>query len=165
MTKKYLRWVLVLFLLPLFSSCAPEGAIGKGMVAPDFTLETLDGSSLTLSSFRGKIVLINFWASWCPPCRSEMPELEQAYKELGDDFVLLAVNETNSDNVDDVRTFVNEQGLSFPILLDKDGTTSNAYRASSLPTSYFIDREGKIYLIQVGGMNKSFVKSVVGEMK
>jgi thiol-disulfide isomerase/thioredoxin len=165
MAKKYLRWVLFLLLLPLLAACAPAGGVGKGVVAPDFTLETLDGGSLSLSSFRGKVVLINFWASWCSPCRSEMPELQQAYVELGDDFVILAVNQTKADDVDDVRNFVAEQRLGFPILLDKDGAISDAYRASALPTSVFVDREGIIYMVQVGSMTKAFVESVVGEIK
>ena len=123
----------------------------EGFLAPDFELITLNGETLSLSDFRGKVVLVNFWASWCPPCRSEMPAMQEIYQQYGpDDFVILAVNNTQADNLADIQNFVDERGLTFPILLDNTGQVSAAYQVRSLPTSFFIDREGIIREVVIG---------------
>ncbi|HBX68760.1 MAG TPA: hypothetical protein DEH25_05100 [Chloroflexi bacterium] len=96
-------------------------------------------------------MLVNFWASWCPPCRSEMPAMQEIYQQYGpDDFVILAVNNTQADNLADIQNFVDERGLTFPILLDNTGQVSAAYQVRSLPTSFFIDREGIIREVVIG---------------
>ena len=124
----------------------------KGFLAPDFTLETLDGESVTLSDLRGKAVLLNFWATWCPPCRAEMPAFQEAYNDYEDkDFVILAVNATLQDNPDDIAAFIAEYGLSFPIVLDVEGEANRLYQIQSLPTSFFIDKEGVISEVVIGG--------------
>ncbi len=109
---------------------------------PDFTLPTLDGSSITLSDLKGKVVLINFWTTWCPPCREEMPSLERLYRHFKyEKFTLLAVD--IMEHPETVKTFAREYNLSFPILLDKKGEVSQKYAANALPTTYVIDKEGK----------------------
>ena len=124
----------------------------KGFLAPDFTLETLDGESVTLSELRGKAVLLNFWATWCPPCRAEMPAFQQAYSDYKDkDFVILAVNATLQDNLGDIADFTEEFGLSFPIPLYVEGEANRLYQVQSLPTSFFIDKEGIISEVVIGG--------------
>ncbi|MBT3313029.1 MAG: redoxin domain-containing protein, partial [Anaerolineae bacterium] len=124
----------------------------KGFLAPDFTLETLEGESVTLSDLRGKVVLLNFWATWCPPCRAEMPAFQEAYIDYEDkDFVIVAVNATLQDNPNDIRDFITEFGLSFPILLDAEGEANRLYQVQSLPTSFFIDKEGVISEVVIGG--------------
>ena len=124
----------------------------KGFLAPDFTLETLDGETITLSDLRGKAILLNFWASWCPPCRAEMPAFQQAYTDYKDqDFVILAVNATLQDNLADINNFSSEFGLNFPILLDTAGEANRLYQVQSLPTSFFIDKEGIITEVVIGG--------------
>lgn len=124
----------------------------KGFLAPDFTLETPEGETITLSALQGKAVLLNFWATWCPPCRAEMPAFQQAYSTYAtEDFVIIAVNATLQDNLDDVASFREEYGLSFPIALDHNGEVNQRYQIRSLPTSFFIDREGVIQEVVIGG--------------
>ena len=124
----------------------------KGFLAPDFTLETLEGESVTLSGLRGKAILLNFWATWCPPCRAEMPAFHEAFSDYEDkDFVILAVNATLQDNPNDITNFVSEFGLSFPIALDVEGEANRLYQVQSLPTSFFIDKEGIISEVVIGG--------------
>ena len=124
----------------------------KGFSAPDFTLETFGNETYTLSDLRGNAVLVNFWASWCPPCRSEMPAMQRVYEDFQDQgFIVLAVNSTHQDNLGDAITFVQVHKLDFPILLDQDGSAGRSYDVRSLPTSYFINPEGIIQDVVVGG--------------
>ncbi len=140
---------------PLDVSATPGGAssapvgLKVGQRAPDFTTQTLDGQSVTLSDYRGKIVLLNFWATWCVPCREEMPDFQTVY-DLYDSqgFVVLAVNYTPTErNLDDVRAFVDERGVKFPILLDESGRLNDTLYRDAIPgypTSLLIDANGVI---------------------
>lgn len=125
-----------------------------GKPAPDFTLKTIDGKVVKLSYFKGQAVLINMWASWCPPCRDEMPGIQTAYEKYKDKgLVVLGINFTVQDNLADVKSFVEELKLTFPILLDETGEVSAGwYGMRALPTSYFVDAHGVIQRIQVGAM-------------
>jgi thiol-disulfide isomerase/thioredoxin len=124
----------------------------KGFSAPDFTLETFGSESYTLSELRGRAVLVNFWASWCTPCRSEMPAMQRVYDDFRDQgFIVLAVNSTHQDNLGDAITFAQIRKLDFPILLDRDGAAGSLYDVRALPTSFFIDPEGIIQDVVVGG--------------
>ena len=124
----------------------------KGFLAPDFTLETMSGTPYKLSDLRGQVVLINLWASWCLPCRAEMPAIETAYQEYKErGLVVLAVNSTSQDSVASVDAFVAKYGLTFPVLMDYDGTVARLYELTSLPTSFFIGRDGLIHNTIVGG--------------
>jgi peroxiredoxin len=130
----------------------------EGFLAPDFTLTTLDGSTVQLSDLQGKAVLINFWASWCGPCRAEMPHIQAAYTAHAEDgLVVLGVNQLESPPA--VARFVEEHGLSFPIPLDSDGQVSAAYQARALPTSFFIDTEGIIRDSFIGPMTAGLIES------
>ena len=144
---------------PLSSSPSPR----EGFLAPDFTLETLQGEKITLSHLRGKIVVVNFWATWCLPCRKETPALEKAYEQYKDSgMVILGVNLTDQDSVSEVESFVQEFKLSYPILLDQDGNISNLYQIQGLPMTFFINREGIIRTVVVGGpMSETFIRSKV----
>ncbi len=135
----------------------------EGFMAPDFTLDTLSGEKVTLSGLRGKIVVINLWATWCPPCRAEMPALENAYKQYKDSgVVVLGLNVTNQDSEGNVPRFVEQFELTFPILLDRDGSVSALYQLSALPTTYIVDREGMIRTVVVGGpMSEAFFRSKI----
>ncbi|MGG0716885.1 TlpA disulfide reductase family protein [Robertmurraya massiliosenegalensis] len=124
--------------------------------APSFSLTTLDGKEVTLEDFLGKKILLNFWATWCPPCKEEMPDMQELYVEhKEDDFVVLAVNVTITEkNRDDVNKFVEEYELTFPILMDESGKVANQYEILSYPTSYFIDSDGVVRAKIVGGLSK-----------
>lgn len=124
----------------------PDIAVGE--LAPDFTLVDLDGKEVSLSDFRGKYVLINFWATWCQYCDLEMPDLDRLYKE-NEDLVVLAVNVQEEKGV--VEDYIKKGGYTFPVVLDEEGYVSLTYLVSSYPTSYFVDKEG-ILLGGVPGM-------------
>lgn len=122
----------------------------QGYAAPDFTLETLDGPEVTLSDLRGNVVLANFWATWCPPCRNEMAAIQEVYDQYHDQgFVVLAVDYAESDG--QVKDFRDQLALTFPILMDRDGAVFERYRVKSIPTTFFVDRSGVIQDIIVGG--------------
>lgn len=137
-----------------------------GSPAPDFTLKTPQGESITLSELRGKAVLVNLWATWCPPCREEMPAIQRIYREYRDQgFVVLGVNVTAQDDPLSVMPFVEKYGLTFPVLLDETGEVSAAYGLRSLPTSYFIGRDGTIQEIVIGGpMAEALLRARVEEI-
>jgi peroxiredoxin len=125
-----------------------------GDPAPDFSLKTIDGDEVKLSDFNGKTVLLNLWASWCSPCRYEMPGIQAAYEKYKDrGLVVLGIDYTFQDNLLDAKAFVEEFKLAFPILIDETGEVSTGlYGMRGLPTSYFIDTEGILQRIQVGAM-------------
>jgi len=138
----------------------------EGFTAPDFTLDLLDGGKVTLSELQGHPVVLNLWASWCLPCRKEMPAIErvhQRYKEAG--LIVIGLNLTSQDSELDVRAFVQELGLTFPIALDRDGAVSDRYQLLGLPTTYFIDQSGIIRSIVVGGpMSEATIQSNVEDL-
>ena len=124
----------------------------QGFLAPDFALKTPTGESIRLSDLRGQAVLINLWATWCPPCRAEMQSIERVYQEYKDQgFTVLAVNMTYQDDPLSVMPFVNEQGLTFPILLEETGEMAQAYQLRSVPSSYFVRKDGIINEVVIGG--------------
>lgn len=120
-------------------------ALEVGQPAPDFELHTFDGQTVRLSSLRGKTVLINFWASWCGPCRFEMPEFERLWQERGPrgDLAIVAVNAAAQDTPGEARAFAREQGLTFSVAFDTaDGAVVARYGVRGLPSSFFVDRDG-----------------------
>jgi cytochrome c biogenesis protein CcmG, thiol:disulfide interchange protein DsbE len=124
----------------------------QGFQAPDFELKSLQGESVQLSTLRGRPVLISLWASWCPPCKAEMPAFEKIYRQYADQgFTVLAVDASNQDSLADAQAFVQANGLTFPVLLDSDGHVSALYNLRSLPTSFFISGDGVIREVVVGG--------------
>ena len=156
---------LVLGLAWIFISADRSGTISsaipapqQGFLAPDFALKTSTGETVKLSDLRGQAVLVNLWATWCPPCREEIQSIEKLYKEYKDqNFTVLAVNMTYQDDASAVMPFVKEQNLSFPILFDEIGEMASAYQLRSLPSSYFIRPDGIIQEVVIGGDRKSVV--------
>ncbi len=131
-------------------NAAPSPRIG--FAAPDFTLDTLDGTTLALSELRGHPVLLNFWASWCLPCRTEMPAIERVHQRLQDQgLVVVGLNATSQDSEAAARSFAQEYGLTFPIALDRLGAASAQYDLMGLPSTYFIDRDGIVRDVIIGG--------------
>jgi peroxiredoxin len=131
--------------------------------APDLALSQLDGTPRTLRDLRGKVVLINVWATWCPPCRAEMPAIQQAYAEYDDrGFMVLAVNQ--HEDATAIAPFVEQHGLTFPVLLDGDGQASAAYQASALPSSFFVDRRGVIRAVYHGPMPPRVINGIVEQL-
>lgn len=129
-------------------SAAPQG-ISEGNRGRDFTLESLDGTKVALSDYRGNVVVLNFWASWCAPCRAEIPDLEAAYQAYKDEgLVILGINvEESRQKID---PFVIEFGITYPVLLDEQGQVMNEYRALGLPMSLVLDQEGMIQVRHMG---------------
>ena len=124
-----------------------------GRRAPDFTLTDLDGNQIRLSDLRGKVVFINFWATWCPPCRAEMPEIEAIHQEYkSKDVVVIGVDILESENV--VRDLVEQGGYTWTFVIDTTGEMSSSYKVNAIPSSYFIDREGVIRAVNIGAMTK-----------
>lgn len=142
---------------------ASKGTAARaGFFAPEVTLPDTAGRTVTLSSYRGQVVLINLWASWCSPCRAEMPAIDQVYRRLSaEGFAVLAVNVTDQDTEADARTLAQSLSLSFPVLFDRDGRVGNAYRVQTLPTSYFVGRDGVIQEVIVGSMTEAMLEARV----
>lgn len=125
-----------------------------GQPAPNFELLAAAGDSVSLADYAGRPVLLNFWATWCPPCRLEMPDLEQASRDYADDgLVVLAINQ--GETAKQVTSFAEELGLTFPMLVDQDGRVGTVYGAEYLPTSYFIDAEGTVTAVHRGSLTRS----------
>jgi len=137
-----------------------------GFSAPDFTLQTSQGETYTLSELRGQAVLVNLWATWCPPCRAEMPAIEKMYREYKDDgLVVLAVDMTYQDDPLKVVPFAKQYDLTFPILLDVNGNAASAYQLRSLPSSYFINRQGIITEVVIGGpMSEALLRTRIEQI-
>lgn len=132
-----------------------------GMRAPDFTLqEVRTGEQVSLSQFRGQPVLINFWATWCGPCRLEMPHLQGVYEQYKDEgFTVIAVDAKIDDGREAVLSFVDELGLTFPVVKDATGEVeTNKYNVVGYPTSVFVDRDGIIQYVHRGPMTKEFIE-------
>jgi cytochrome c biogenesis protein CcmG, thiol:disulfide interchange protein DsbE len=124
----------------------------QGFLAPDFELEAITGDSIRLSRQQGKAVLVNFWASWCPPCKAEMPAIQKIFEQYSDQgLVVLGVNATNQDTSSAAEAFAQNEGLNFPILLDDSGGAGKLYQVHALPSTFFIDRRGIIQQVVIGG--------------
>jgi peroxiredoxin len=142
---------------------AAEPAPLPGHPAPDFALDTPDGRRVSLSELRGKVVLVNVWATWCPPCRAEMPAIQTAYEQYGDQgFVVLAVN--MREDAEAVRAFMAERGLTFETPLDADGKVSAAYQARVVPSSFFVDRRGVVRTVYRGPIPASAIAGTVEQL-
>lgn len=123
----------------------------EGFTAPGFTLQNLNGSPVNLGDFRGKVVLLNFWASWCGPCKKEIPALKRLYQvRKGPDFEILAVSLDRTAG-DKVASFVNANQMEFPILLNPDGDMGGRYWVRGIPTSFLLDKKGIVKWKVVGG--------------
>lgn len=131
-----------------------------GKEAPNFTISNMDGEFVTLEDYRGKNVLLNFWATWCPYCVQEMPDMNKLYNENKDkDFVVLAVSV--QENKETVAEYIKELGYDFTILLDEEGIVADRYMIRGIPTSYMIDKEGKVKAVKMSMMTYDDMKQLL----
>ncbi len=150
-----------------------DGSVGEGIspgeIPPDFELKTMDGQTIRLSDYKGKKVILNFWATWCPPCKAEMPHLENYYKTKAkkQNVEILAVNLTNaergSNKLETVKRFAKEYNLTFPIPMDKTGEVGNTYQTITIPTSYIINSKGIIHEKIIGPMDEEMIQKLINE--
>ncbi|MCM3745296.1 redoxin domain-containing protein [Sporosarcina luteola] len=138
--------------------------VSRGQIAPDFELQTLEGETIRLSDYRGQRVFINFWATWCPPCRAEMPDIQKISED--GDVVVLAVNLAYTErNQNDAARFVDELDLTFSIPLEEDGKLAEQYRVFAYPTSYLIDSEGRVQFVAMGAMNYDMMRRELNKLR
>lgn len=166
--------ILALGLVWIFVSADRDGASTNGLIpapragflAPDFTLETMNGETVKLSDLRGQAVIVNLWATWCPPCKAEMPALQKVYEEYKSrGLVILAINSTVQDDAQAIPAFLAEYGLTFPVLLDVNNEAGRLYQLRSLPSTFFIRRDGTISEVVIGGpMAEALLRTRVEEI-
>jgi len=178
---KQRMWLALIALAFVIGACAPaaspaavstpstqptiEVGTRPDFRAPEFTLKTLDGGEVSLADFAGRPVLVNFWASWCGPCRAEMSSIIDAYlTHQGKGLEVLAINLTFQDAVADAQAFVNEFRMPFPVLLDERADASTAYALFGLPTSVFIDAGGIIRVVHSGPMTRGLIEQYLAEI-
>jgi peroxiredoxin len=128
----------------------PRPAVGS--LAPNFTLTSLTGESITLSQLRGKPVVLNFWATWCQPCQRELPALQATAEDYADMVTILGIDQAEDQAI--VQKFVDRFGLTYPILLDAEYHASDLYNVRGMPTTFFVDRDGFIQHLWIGEMNR-----------
>ncbi|MCA0173503.1 peroxiredoxin family protein [Bacillus sp. RAR_GA_16] len=141
-------------------SDANEIGIQEGKRAPDFTLYSLEGKEVSLSDYKDKVIFINFWATWCPPCKEEIPDMQKFYEEEAEqlDAEILAINlTTNESSSQVVKDFAKKNHLTFPILMDTEGQQMETFVAITIPTTYVIDKNGIIMKRIIGPMNKEMM--------
>src|SRR5699024_786417 len=141
-----------------------EEGIELGNIAPDFELETLEGEKVKLSDYRGEKVIVNFWATWCPPCRDEIPDFKELYEKEDVEILALNMGETK-DKLDVVEEFVyDEYEMEFPVLKEESGDLMDEYNVFAFPTSYMIDPDGHIQYVRPGAMEYDEMKEQLDKM-
>lgn len=142
------------------------------MAAPDFTLTDQFGNSHTLSEYKGKTVFLNFWATWCGPCRMEMPYIQKVYEDYGSnsgDVIILGVanpktgDQPNNSDVtrEEVESFLSENGYTYPVAMDLDGSIFAAYGIQAFPTTFMIDKNGNVYGYAAGSLSEDMIRSII----
>lgn len=170
--KKVFNGIIIVALLALvgwgvYDISQKEVGIEVGEYAPDYTLTTLNGEMVSLSDFKGKKVVLNFWASWCPPCIAEMPQIQAFYQDFENkDVVVLAVNLTESEeSIINVSNFIDAFGLTFPIVLDEKSKMAEIYQVRTIPTTFFLNEKGKIMQKWVGPLTYEQLELMVRELQ
>lgn len=141
-----------------------QTGLRKGDMPPDFTLTTMDGEEVTLSDYKGKKVILNFWASWCPPCKAEMPHMQKYYdkKAKEQNFEILAVNLTSEEKGNRlVEKFLKSYGITFPVPMDESGDIAKNYQVITIPSTFILNTEGEIEHSIIGPMNEDLMETYV----
>jgi peroxiredoxin len=140
-----------------------QTGINEGQFAPDFELKTADGHIVRLSDYRGQKILLNFWASWCPPCKSEIPDLNEFHKvHKKENVTVLSINMTYAEKSEQsVHTFQDMYKINYPILLDESGNIAKLYGIMTIPSSYFIDANGLIHKRIIGPLRKENIENLI----
>lgn len=152
---------------PADGTAMPEDQTQQGpSAAPNFVLTDEDGNERMLSDFFDKPVVLNFWASWCPPCREEMPDFDEMYKQYGDQINFIFVNlvDGSRETEETAKAFIEEQGLSFPIYFDIYGEGAVDYAIYYIPDTFFIDRNGNVIGYAVGGIDRASMEEGIGKL-
>jgi peroxiredoxin len=151
------------FAAPLQQNTVGDTSGADKQVAPDFSLKDMNGKTVKLSDYRGKIVILNFWAVWCKYCKEEMPDLNALNKELseGNDAVILAIDVQESR--DTVRNYLSSNNISLTVLLDTDGTTAEAYGVSGYPNTFVLNRDGTLYAYIPGATDKATLSNILNK--
>lgn len=157
-------WVVYLLISPPSAAGTTRGTLELvGKPAPNFELKGIDGQTYKLADLKGKPVMLNFFATWCPPCRNEMPAIQEAYKQYADQgFVVIAVNLNESEMV--VKNFKDKLGLTFPIVIDTDDRVTKAYDIVPLPTSFFVNKDGVIQFKHTGELTKDQLTNYIKQL-
>lgn len=134
--------------------------------APDITVYDEEGTAVSLSSMEGKPMVLNFWASWCPPCKSEMPHFDSAFKEYGSDvnFFMVDLVDGSRETIDIGKAYINQQGYSFPVYFDTKGEAGSSYGVRSIPTTLFIDKDGYIVTSMQGALDEATLKKRIEQI-
>ncbi len=134
--------------------------------ATDIIITNYDGEEVKLSSLYGKPIVINFWASWCPPCEAELPEFDEVYKEMGDDvnFIMLNMTDPITETVEKVKEFIVKGEYTFPVYFDESGEASRTYQIYALPTTMIIDRDGNIDQVVRGQITENKLRSMISDV-
>jgi len=161
------QWIRLAVAALLLAACgagaAGDEGIGEGQRAPDFRLESLDGEQMSLRDHRGQVVLVNFWATWCDPCRAEFPDIQAVYEaRQGEGFTVLGVNSHETRGA--IAPFVKAMGATYPILLDENGRVAKTYRPVGLPMSVLVDQEGIIQVRHVGLLTRDQLEDYLADL-
>lgn len=141
-----------------------EVGLEKGDLAPDFELKMMDGKAVKLSDFRGEPVMLNFWATWCPPCRAEMPDMQKFYENQGAQILAVDLFETEA-KIETVEEFLEDYEVTFDVLLDENSEVSTKYGIQPIPTTYMIDSDGVIQNMAFGALNYDLMVQEFEKMK
>lgn len=154
---KKFGWIMIPMILVLFALMSADNACAMredSQVAPDFTLKDLGGSDISLSDYKGKVLILNFWATWCPPCRAEIPDFIEVYSEYKDKGLEILGISVDQVSPDQVRQFVERNEMNYPVAMATNQLFKDYPPPQAIPTTLIIDREGKIQYKKVGMMSK-----------